>query len=125
MTRDVLFWTAGPIEAVSRTAAETKAAKAAARRFCNLGDNMVGVPLWVAQATSEAAELTAGPMLALTKTAAAKTAAKAAATWFWMLALVISNFLLVKTDLHKLFREVVHSIAQAVPVSENLDISAR
>jgi len=33
ITRDALFWTAGPIEAVSRTMAETKAAKAAARRF--------------------------------------------------------------------------------------------
>ncbi|PHR11923.1 MAG: hypothetical protein COA41_19835 [Sphingopyxis sp.] len=89
ITRDALSVTAGPIEAVSRMAAETKAAKAAAKRFWKLGENMILVPLSVGYATSEAAELTAGPMLALTRTAAAKTAAKAAATWFWMLLLII------------------------------------
>ncbi|PIX66250.1 MAG: hypothetical protein COZ43_07620 [Sphingomonadales bacterium CG_4_10_14_3_um_filter_58_15] len=45
ITRDALLLTAGPIEAVSRTAAEMKDAKAAARRLWTLGDSMIRVPL--------------------------------------------------------------------------------
>lgn len=54
---------------------------------------MVRVPFNAIYATRAATLLTAGPMLALTRTAAAKIAAKAAATWFWMLLLVMLNFL--------------------------------
>ncbi|VWX58915.1 hypothetical protein SPHINGOR109_30102 [Sphingorhabdus sp. 109] len=45
ITKDALLLTAGPIEALSSTAAETKEAKAAARRLWSLDDNMSWVPL--------------------------------------------------------------------------------